>query len=50
LQQILHIIGQEQMSNIRLVYSDAMSTVKIDSADFLFSLDAWHPRPLGIVN
>ena len=33
--------------DIHLVYSDAMSVVKIDRADFLSSVDAWHPCPLG---
>jgi len=34
-------------ANVRLVYSDAMSVTRMDSASFLNSADAWHVSTLG---
>jgi len=39
--------GLLSATSIRLVYSDAMSVSKIDSAEYLSSVDAWHPSLEG---
>jgi hypothetical protein len=50
--QKLNVLCQrlgEQLSgtNVRLVYSDAMAVAKVDSADSLCAVDAWHPSSYG---
>jgi lysophospholipase L1-like esterase len=41
-------LGTEiQESDVRLVYSDALSQVEITKADMLHDSDAWHPSPAG---
>jgi hypothetical protein len=34
-------------TNVRVVYSNAMAEIKIDCADFLSPIDAWHPSVRG---
>jgi lysophospholipase L1-like esterase len=41
-------LGKEiQESDVRLVYSDALSRAEITGADMLSESDAWHPSPAG---
>jgi lysophospholipase L1-like esterase len=41
-------LGEEiRESDVRLVYSDAMSKAEITGADMLNESDAWHPSPAG---